>query len=429
MRNWLLPEKFEDILPPQAQRIDRMRAKVLELFRVHGYELVIPPCSSTRIAADGHRGTIWICALSAGRPALREDDGRARRHRTPGRADRCASSEQERRHAAVLRGSVLLTLGRGVSTRPAEPLQIGAEIYGHPGIESDLEIQQLLIESLAACGISGARLDVGHVAVFRAICRHGGVGAELESELYEALEGKDLPALRAVTQSMPEATRNALLALPELYGDGAVLERARRALPKYAEIDAALEDLKVLSRARASPCRWIWRTFADITTTAGWCSRPMRRAWPTRSPSATIRRGRKGIRARAHRQPDSAWTCAISRALRRTRRKRPRFEPVLERRWARRRDPRAANRRGGRRGRASGTRRGGVQPDCDRELVKRDGKWAVRKLGKAEAVAKNVVVIGTQWGDEGKGKVVDWLTDHAQGVVRFRAGTTPGIPW
>src|SRR5947208_16548978 len=43
MRNWLLPEKFEDILPPQARRIDRMRAKLLELFRVHGYELVIPP--------------------------------------------------------------------------------------------------------------------------------------------------------------------------------------------------------------------------------------------------------------------------------------------------------------------------------------------------------------------------------------------------
>src|SRR5204862_5680765 len=137
------------------------------------------------------------------------------------------------------------------STR--EPLQIGAEIYGHPGIESDLEIQQLLVESLAACGISGARLDIGHVAVFRAICRHGRIGAELESELYEALEGKDLPALSVVTQSMPEATRDALLALPELYGDGSVLERARRALPKYPEIDAALEDLEVLSRRGSIP--------------------------------------------------------------------------------------------------------------------------------------------------------------------------------
>jgi adenylosuccinate synthase len=39
---------------------------------------------------------------------------------------------------------------------------------------------------------------------------------------------------------------------------------------------------------------------------------------------------------------------------------------------------------------------------------------------------KNVVVVGTQWGDEGKGKIVDWLTDHAQGVVRFQGGHNAG---
>ncbi len=41
-------------------------------------------------------------------------------------------------------------------------------------------------------------------------------------------------------------------------------------------------------------------------------------------------------------------------------------------------------------------------------------------------MAKNVIVIGTQWGDEGKGKIVDWLTDHAQGVVRFQGGHNAG---
>jgi adenylosuccinate synthase len=41
-------------------------------------------------------------------------------------------------------------------------------------------------------------------------------------------------------------------------------------------------------------------------------------------------------------------------------------------------------------------------------------------------MSKNVVVIGTQWGDEGKGKIVDWLTDHAQGVVRFQGGHNAG---
>src|SRR5262249_40524692 len=80
------------------------------------------------------------------------------------------------------------------------------------------------------------------------ICRRGGVAAELESGLYEALQGKDLPGLRAATGKLSRATREALLALPELYGDAAVLQRARRALPGYPEIDRALRDLKALSR-------------------------------------------------------------------------------------------------------------------------------------------------------------------------------------
>jgi adenylosuccinate synthase len=46
--------------------------------------------------------------------------------------------------------------------------------------------------------------------------------------------------------------------------------------------------------------------------------------------------------------------------------------------------------------------------------------------GNTSARGRNVVVVGTQWGDEGKGKVVDWLTDHAQGVVRFQGGHNAG---
>jgi adenylosuccinate synthase len=46
--------------------------------------------------------------------------------------------------------------------------------------------------------------------------------------------------------------------------------------------------------------------------------------------------------------------------------------------------------------------------------------------GNSSAPGRNVVVVGTQWGDEGKGKVVDWLTDHAQGVVRFQGGHNAG---
>lgn len=52
-----------------------------------------------------------------------------------------------------------------------------------------------------------------------------------------------------------------------------------------------------------------------------------------------------------------------------------------------------------------------------------------RSAASAEVRGRNVVVVGTQWGDEGKGKVVDWLTDHAAGVVRFQGATTRATRW
>src|SRR5262249_9376345 len=84
-------------------------------------------------------------------------------------------------------------------------------------------------------------------------CRRGDVGAELESDLYEVLQAKDLPGLRAAIEGLSKATRGALLALPELYGDGSVLDRARRALPGYPEIARALLDLRALTRTDRIP--------------------------------------------------------------------------------------------------------------------------------------------------------------------------------
>jgi len=384
MRNWLLPEKFEDILPPQAQRIDRMRAKVLELFRVHGYELVIPPMLEyleSLLTGTGHdldlRTFKLVDQLSGRMMGVRAD--------IAPQVARIDAHLLNRNGVTRLcyAGSVLLTRPRGLdSTR--EPLQIGAEIYGHPGIESDLEIQQLLIESLAACGISGARLDVGHVAVFRAICRHGGVAAELESDLYEALEGKDLPALRVVTQSMPKATRNALLALPDLYGDGTVLDRARRALPKYPEIDAALKDLKVLSRSDSIPVS------VDLADLRGYHyhSGVMFAAYAPGVANAVALGGRYDEVGKAFGRARPAT--GFSMDLRDLARIAPHEEGAGAIRAPHSADPGLAT--AIRKLRTAGEVVVAELPghaaqrtksECDRELVKRAGKWIVSKLDKS----------------------------------------------
>src|SRR6266705_3521557 len=317
VRNWLLPENIEDILPPQAQRIE---ARLLD-----------------------RKGVTRLCYA----------------------------------------GSVLLTRPRGLdSTR--EPLQIGAEIYGHAAIESDLEIQALLVQALAACGVSGARLDIGHVAVFRAVCRHGGVGPELESELYEALSAKDLPALRAVTRRLPGATRKALLALPELYGDGAMLERARRMLPRYSEIVAALRDLKVLARNGAIPVS------IDLADLRGYHyhSGVVFAAYAPGVASAVALGGRYDEVGKAFGRARPAT--GFSMDLRDLERAAPHAGGEAAIRAPYSSDPGLAAairklRSGGEvvAVELPGHAAARAQPDCDRELVKRGGKWLVRKLGKS----------------------------------------------
>jgi ATP phosphoribosyltransferase regulatory subunit len=246
MRTWVLPEYVEDILPPEAEAIELLRGRLLELFRVHGYELVIPPMLEyidSLLTGTGHdlnlRTFKLIDQLSGRTMGLRAD-------MTP-QVARIDAHLLNR--VGVARfcycGTVLHTRPRGLlATR--EPMQIGAEIYGHAGIESDLEIQRLLRAVLVACGLSEISLDVGHVGVFRAVARRAAIGPELEAELLEVLQAKDRPGLVALTQGLDPAHRAALRLLPDLYGNGEVVACARRELPDWPEIREALDSLDTL---------------------------------------------------------------------------------------------------------------------------------------------------------------------------------------
>ncbi len=249
MRKWLLPEFVEDVLPDEANAIESARARLLEVFRVHGYELVMPPMLEyidsllTGTGRDLDLRTFKLIDQLSGRTmGLRAD-------MTP-QVARIDAHLLNREGVARLCycGTVLHTRPRGL-TATREPLQIGAEIYGHAGIESDVEIQRLLRAALAACRVTDVRLDIGHVAVFRAIARRGNVAPELESELLEALLAKDRPGIGSLSEPLDGPTRDALRTLPELYGGPDVLDAATRRLPAYPEIEGALGDLRALVQA------------------------------------------------------------------------------------------------------------------------------------------------------------------------------------
>jgi ATP phosphoribosyltransferase regulatory subunit len=246
MPNWLLPESIADVLPSEARKIEELRRVILDNFRLYGYELVMPPMLEyleSLLTAAGHDMDLRTFKL------VDQLSGR-----TMGvRADMTTQVARIDAHllnrASVTRlcyaGSVLHTRPSGLhATR--EPLQIGAEIYGHAGLEADAEIQELAVSSLALAGFSQVRLDLSHAGVLRAIIADDAKARKNEAELTVLLRAKDMSGLQAATADFDALTRGALLALPSLYGDMSVLARARKLLPGTPRIAKALDDLESL---------------------------------------------------------------------------------------------------------------------------------------------------------------------------------------
>ncbi len=247
MQKWLLPEYIEDILPAEASRIERLRARVLELFTVSGYELVMPPLLEyldSLLTGSGHdlglRTFKLVDQLSGRTLGLRADI-------TP-QASRIDAHLLNRQGITRLcySGSVVHTLPSGI-LKTREPLQIGAEIYGHAGVESDVEIQLLMLRALAVAGVHNVHLDLGHVAIFRSLIQWARIDRESEAELFRALQAKDVAALKALTASLDRDVRAGLCALPELYGGVEVLQEARKRLPDLPELAACLDTLEFLA--------------------------------------------------------------------------------------------------------------------------------------------------------------------------------------
>jgi ATP phosphoribosyltransferase regulatory subunit len=250
---WLLPEHIEDILPAEAMRIEMLRRSILDLFFKNKFELVMPPLvefTDSLLTGTGHdldlRTFKLVDQLSGRMMGVRAD----------------ITPQVARIDAHLLNRSGVTRLcycGSVLHARPAspaatrEPIQIGAEIFGHAGIGSDLEIQGLLCQALAVAGVRGARMDVGHVAVFRSLVQAAKLDRELEVELFEALQKKDVPGVKALTRKLDAKTRAALLLLPELYGGADVLDLAEKKLPKLPDLHKALATLRALAKACPIP--------------------------------------------------------------------------------------------------------------------------------------------------------------------------------
>ncbi|MCM5571924.1 ATP phosphoribosyltransferase regulatory subunit [Burkholderiaceae bacterium FT117] len=274
MPRWLLPENISDVLPSEARRMEELRRRLLDLYRSYGYELVVPPMIEhidsllTGSGRDlGLRTFQLVDQLSGRTLGVRADI-------TP-QVARIDAHLLNRSGVARLcyAGSVLHTRAASpFATR--EPMQVGAELYGHAGLEADLEVIELLVRSLDAADCRRLRIDLCHVGIVPALLSlHGPVPGLDTEDLYALLQGKDVPGLAEALEPAPAGLRDALLALPGLHGriaiggkegatppagDAGPLARARRLLPQVGPVSEALDRLE---RLAASP---MWRRWPGV---------------------------------------------------------------------------------------------------------------------------------------------------------------------
>jgi ATP phosphoribosyltransferase regulatory subunit len=247
MSAWVLPDHVADVLPSEARHIEELRREMLDTARGYGYELVMPPLlehlesllTGTGEALDLQTFKL-VDQLSGRTLGLRAD-----------------TTPQVARIDAHLLGRTSLTrlcyCGPVLHTRPArphatrEPLQLGAEIYGHAGPEADLETLQLALDCLSAARVGDVQVDLADARIVGSLLQAQAMTESQRHDIHAALAIKDASSLARLTANFAPAVRDGLLALVDLYGDVCVLDQAAKRLPAIPEITQALAQLRWLS--------------------------------------------------------------------------------------------------------------------------------------------------------------------------------------
>ena len=394
---WLLPEHIADVLPAQASRIEELRRRLLDRARGYGFELVMPPIlehlesllSGTGRELDLHTFKL-VDQLSGRLLGLRAD--------TTPQAARIDAHLLN--HEGVTRlcycGPVLHTRPAGLrSTR--EPLQLGAEIFGHAGLEADLEAHELAVDCLQAAQFDHLVSDLADARVLRGVLAGTPVDAQHLHHVVQALANKDAAAVHDLSEHMPNESRQGLRALLKLYGDDEVLAEARRELPDRPLIRTALDELEWLAThlKRAYPKLHVGFDLSDMGGYA-YYSGPRFAIFGAGSSDALARGGRYDevgavfgrnrpavgfsldLKALADAAPPLAPTAAVLAH------------------WGEAPELRAAVRRLREHGEIVLSVLPGHNPEaqafvCDRELIEFSGRWVLRSLPVAPALESSGV--------------------------------------
>ncbi len=252
--HWLLPEGIDEILPPQALELEQMRRKLLDLLHSWGYDLVMPPMIEylesllTGTGSDLDLRTFKLTDQITGRTlGIRADI-------TPQAARIDAHQlRQDNPTRLCYVGTVLNTRSDGFAGSRS-PIQLGAELYGHAGVESDQEVITLMVQLLECAGVGALSIDLGHVGIFRGLAQQANLSEQQELQLFDALQRKAVAEIDELLAQfeLSESSTNMLQALAHLSGDDALTE-ARAVLANAPQnVSDALSQLEQVSSRLAS---------------------------------------------------------------------------------------------------------------------------------------------------------------------------------
>jgi len=269
---WLLPDGIMELLPPQARQVELMRRKVLDLYDSWGYDLVMPPIAEhlesllTGVGRDLDLNTFKLTDRISG-------------HTLGVRADMTPQVARIDAHRLRTEGpSRLCYCGSVLHTHPANmlasrnPLQLGAELFGHAGPDSDVEVIALMLETLAVVGVNGAiSLDLGHVAVFNRLMQLCQLDQQQQADYQDMLQRKALPEIdRFVAEAVADERQKLWLQmLPRLNGSAEILTRARELFAADSELVQAVDGLEQLAQRVLQRCKGI-SIYFDLSELRGY---------------------------------------------------------------------------------------------------------------------------------------------------------------
>ncbi|WP_019896467.1 ATP phosphoribosyltransferase regulatory subunit [Hydrogenovibrio halophilus] len=220
---WFTPEGIEDLLPDSARKLEHYRRQLLDLFEMSGYDLVLPPIAEftdSLLTGKGEHLAVDTCRFTD------QESGKmmgVRADMTP-QVARIATNRLK--DASVSR---LCYVGEVLKTRnnkakgSRSPIEVGAELFGHAGVASDIEVIELMLNALRSLTDQSVTLSLGHVSVVDTLMAEAGLDSDQKNEMVEILLRKALPEYEAFVSSLglSGSWQRAFEQLPSLMGEAA----------------------------------------------------------------------------------------------------------------------------------------------------------------------------------------------------------------